>query len=482
MRTAAGLLALTAVAALLGVRELDAGLWIDEGLSYGIADRPLLDIPGVMRQDGSPPLYYMLLHVWTAVTGGRSEATLHGLSLVFALLTVPVAFALARSLFGARAGWIAAALFATNPFVSQYAQEARMYALVMLLGTVVCGTFVGAFLLARGRRWTVAFALAMAALLYTHNWALFLGAGLALAWLLFSRDREGWVAAAIIAVLYAPWLPTLLFQAQHTGAPWANPPDFRDLYEAPRELLGLTGQYVLLVAAGYGWSRLTDTGPAKALAVAAVTAIALPWALSAIEPAWAIRYLAVAVAPLLLLAAAGLARARGVGLAALAVTALVWIATSPTEVKSNVRAVAKAVAPGLALGDLIVSTQPEQVPVLHYYLGPGYEWATLWGPVTDLGVTDWRDGEERLRRTTVERDLEPLLAATRPGQRVALITPDFAILGRWKAPWTELVRVRSQAWEDAMRRDPRFRVVTVEPPNPVARPNELQAIVSIRRR
>jgi hypothetical protein len=64
---------------------------------------------------------------------------------------------------------------------------------------------------------------------------------------------------------------------------------------------------------------------------------------------------------------------------------------------------------------------------------------------------------------------------------VALITPDFAILGRWKAPWTEIVRARSLAWEDSMRRDPRFRVVTVEPPNPVARPNELRATVFVRR-
>ena len=75
-----------------------------------------------------------------------------------------------------------------------------------------------------------------------------------------------------------------------------------------------------------------------------------------------------------------------------------------------------------------------------------------------------------------------MLAAVAPGRRVALVTPDFGILGRWKAPWSELVRARSLAWEDAMLYDPRFRVVTVEPPNPVRRPNEVRATVFIRRR
>ena len=34
--------------------------------------------------------------------------------------------------------------------------------------------------------------------------------------------------------------------------------------------------------------------------------------------------------------------------------------------------------------------------MLHYYLPDGLRYATLWGPVSDLGVTDWRDGVERL--------------------------------------------------------------------------------------
>src|SRR5829696_3776729 len=64
------------VALSLGVKdaELGVGYWVDEGLSVGIADRPLSDIPGILRQDGSPPLYYMVLHVWMGVFGDSETA------------------------------------------------------------------------------------------------------------------------------------------------------------------------------------------------------------------------------------------------------------------------------------------------------------------------------------------------------------------------------------------------------------------------
>ncbi len=495
-----GLGALAGLSVLLRVGVLDAGLWVDEGLSFGIADRPLGDIPGVLRQDGSPPLYYVLLHGWIALTGARSEAALHALSLGIAVLTVPVAYALMRALVSRRAGWIAAVLFATNPFLTQYAQEARMYALVVLLSLTTCATFAGAFALRPSRRWTLAFALSMSTLLYTHNWSLFLGAGLAAGFgvlLALAADRrallrEGLIAAGVIAVAYAPWLPTLLFQAAHTGAPWARVPDLELLVEAPTKLLGTTGAWLLLITGGAGLATIVrrplrgSPAPGRAalaLAVAGVLCILIPWVMSQVAPAYATRYLAVAVGPLLVLATIGLARAGRLGLVAVSVVALIWAFTPPPTVKSNVREIAAAVAPGLAPGDLVISTQPEQVPVLNYYLAPevgGLRWATITGELEELGVTDWRDGEQRLDETSVVRDLDPLLAGVRPGQRVALILPDFSIISRWKAPWTRLVRLRSRAWEDRLRTDPRFRVIAVEPTVSFRRAHELRAEIYVR--
>ncbi len=63
------LLGLLLVSAYLRTDSLGASLWMDEGLSIGIASQPLLDIPGTLQVDGSPPLYYMLLSVWMNAFG-----------------------------------------------------------------------------------------------------------------------------------------------------------------------------------------------------------------------------------------------------------------------------------------------------------------------------------------------------------------------------------------------------------------------------
>ena len=166
---AAGLLGLVALSLALRSRSLDGSLWIDEAISRGIAVHDPTEIPGLLRQDGSPPLYYLLLHAWTAVLGD-TEAALRSLSLVAALLTVPAALWAGRAIAGRAAGWIAAALAAFNPFLTIYAQEARMYALVALLSMLACGSFARGFVDGSGRHRAL-FAVELGALLYTHAWA-----------------------------------------------------------------------------------------------------------------------------------------------------------------------------------------------------------------------------------------------------------------------------------------------------------------------
>jgi hypothetical protein len=98
-------------------------------------------------------------------------------------------------------------------------------------------------------------------------------------------------------------------------------------------------------------------------------------------------------------------------------------------------------------------------------------------------VTDWRDGPERLRAATPQRDLRPLLDRMRPGQRVALIRPIIFDVRRWQAPWTELVRIRSDEWRQYIGNDPRFAVAAEEPVMPMERrPNAVQATVLVKRR
>jgi hypothetical protein len=81
---------------------------------------------------------------------------------------------------GRGAAVAAAAIAAGCPLVSYYAQEARMYTLVALLSMVAAAAFVLAFVHGR-RRHLVTLGAAIAALLYAHNWGLFLPAALAVA-------------------------------------------------------------------------------------------------------------------------------------------------------------------------------------------------------------------------------------------------------------------------------------------------------------
>src|SRR5947209_2055316 len=94
----AALCVLVGVSVWLRTRQIHLYYWIDEGLSVGIASHPLSHIPGLLHQDGSPPLYYLILHVWMALRG-RNEVATHELSLLFSLATIPVAYWAGSSLF-----------------------------------------------------------------------------------------------------------------------------------------------------------------------------------------------------------------------------------------------------------------------------------------------------------------------------------------------------------------------------------------------
>jgi hypothetical protein len=500
-----GIGALVAVSLLLRTTELGIGFWIDEGLSVGIADRPLGDIPSALRVDGSPPLYYMLLHFWLDLAG-RSEEGVRALSLLFGLMAIPAAWWAGKAIWDStRAAWFAAILMAFNPFLAQYSQEARMYSLVALLAIPATACFLRVYALETPNRrpWIAGFAVSVAVALYTHNWPIFFTMSAAVAWAVLWKlaprrrrrelVRDGLLGFGGAFVLYLPWVPTTLYQAAHTGAPWSDQPEVDSLFGVPGVLLGRMPQIVLLICAGAGVlallqqrqeGRLSDRGRVVvALVILGVGTPLLAWTLSQVSPAWANRYLAVALAPYLLLAAGGLAFARRLGIVGLVLVVIMWAQDAAPVEKSNVRAVSNAIGPSLAPGDLVISTQPETIPVLHYYLPDGLRYATLTGEVEDYGVWDWRDGVERLEATSAERDLQPLIDSLPAGTRVVLVEPITETLNRWQAPWTSLVRFRSKEWAQALSNDPRLQVAAVQPTQfTPPRPNPVRATVMVKTR
>jgi mannosyltransferase len=450
---------------LLRVSRLDAGYWIDEGISVGIASHGLHQIPATLGQDGSPPLYYLLLHGWIGLVG-TGEAATRSLSLLFALAAVPVAWWAGSAAFDRRAGALAAAGAAGCPFLTYYAQETRMYSLVAVLSLLASAAFVLAFV--RGRRnQLIPLGVYVVLLLYTHNWGLFLAAGMALAWLLLWRanrvdGRDGALLAAGVALAYAPWLPSLISQAVHTAAPWAERPTPLALLDVPGGLFGQVAGPLLAIAAIAAARRRPMDDGARVLLTVAATAAGLAFVASQIQPAWTTRYLAILLGPLLLALAAVVSRGARVTAVALAAVAAVWIVSIPPAVKSNVRTVAHDVRPAIGAGDLVVSTQPEQVPALYRYLPDGVLYLTPLGIVPDPRVTDWRNGLKILRGGTADTTLLPIVQHLEPGTRILLVTP---VTGkhRSQAPWLRAVRIRTREWRAALRADPHVKPIGAAP-------------------
>jgi len=224
---AIGLVLIVAVALRFVVRS---DLWLDEALSVNIAKLPLGDLPAALKRDGAPPVYYVLLHFWMEVFG-RSDTAVRALSGVLSIATFPAMYLAGRRLAGRWGGWAAVLVFATSPYAIRYASETRMYSLVMFL--VAWGYLAVVRALEKptvGRLAVVA--LAVATLLYTHNWSYYLLAtvGLVLlyrAWRGTTTDdrRGAWrviVAMVVGGLCYLPWLPVVKYQLEHTGTPWGD--------------------------------------------------------------------------------------------------------------------------------------------------------------------------------------------------------------------------------------------------------------------
>jgi hypothetical protein len=479
---AAGILAgLLLLSIYVRTRAISGSFWMDEGLSVGIASHPLTNIPHVLRQDGSPPLYYMLLHVWMSAFG-RDETAVHWLSLTASLLTIPAAMWAGWSLWGRRAGFVGATLCALFPFLTAYGEEARMYSLMALLALLATACYLHAFVYRR-RAYLPLFALFQALMLYTHSWGIFYGVGAALALVPIWRASEerrrllldAVLAFGAVALVYLPWVPTVLYQAAHTAAPWANKPRFGVPIQLSRDVLGGDrASAALILGAGFGLAALLGARKARGdrerlsvwiLLVIPIVTLALAWLLSQVSPAWASRYFAAIVGPLLLLLALGVARAGRLGLVALALVCLFWI--SPTQFvdgyKSDVRDIGAEVGTQMRPGDLVLVGQPEQTPLVWYYMPGGLRYSDTIGLTSDPRHMNWVDALDRLRAAEPQRVLPPLLAKLRPGQKVLFVRPITDGIVNWKAPWTQLVRRRSAQWGAILAHDTTLRQVQTAP-------------------
>ena len=215
---------ITLLAAIVRFVTLDLqSFWHDEAVTVNrILQAGLWDtLDAVPDNESTPPLYYLLSWVWTRPFG-IGEVGLRSFSALCGTLTIPVVYAAAARLATVRVALVASALAAVSPLLVWYSQEARAYALLVLL----CALSFLYFVRARDggtRRDLVLWALASAAALATHYFAVFVVVPEAL--LLFlalgaERRREAFGAIGAVGLAGAALLPLAIHQSSSANNNW----------------------------------------------------------------------------------------------------------------------------------------------------------------------------------------------------------------------------------------------------------------------
>ncbi|MGE5430468.1 MAG: glycosyltransferase family 39 protein [Syntrophomonadaceae bacterium] len=187
-------------------------LTFDEVYSVRLAQMSFGDIIQQTSRDFHPPLYYFLLHIWTAFFG-YGEASVRGLSVVFSTLTIYFVYQLAKYIFDERAALISSFLFAMSNINIEAAQEARMYALFTLL-TAVSMYLLLLSLSSHKKSYWIGYIIANILLLHTHVYSYFILAAecfyfFSMAFYSKRRFKENLLpflsANAVTIFLFLPW-------------------------------------------------------------------------------------------------------------------------------------------------------------------------------------------------------------------------------------------------------------------------------------
>jgi uncharacterized membrane protein len=130
---------------LIRLIALDQSLWLDEAVTANVISNYSYSeiITQFSPTDFHPPLYYLLMKLWTNIFG-NSEIALRFPSIIFSLMTGWMIYLIGEKLkalkeFKGLEGlgiWVAA-LFLFNPLIIYYSQEARPYMLVTMFVTLI---------------------------------------------------------------------------------------------------------------------------------------------------------------------------------------------------------------------------------------------------------------------------------------------------------------------------------------------------------
>ena len=329
-------------------------LWFDEIFSVHAAEHSWASILNFVALDLiHPPLFYVVLKIWIAV-GGESLLWLRSLPVLFSILAIFPFILVCRELrTGYWTGVLAFFFMAVNGSLIKYAQEVRMYCMLMCVSLLSFWLFARFFRTGKG---IVALTIVNLVLVYTHYFGwLFIASEIASV-TMFQRIK--WRPVTVMSLVtflgFLPWAIRLCFAAgsgsqlsQNIG--WMQRPDITSVaqlilslvepfyYQAasvdPISLYRISGPLFVIAAVAlslylsrYKGSDESEGNSAKLLLTFFLTPVVVAFISSWILPysVWGTRHLIVIFVPFLVLVAMSLTRVpdRSVGISLMTLAVL----------------------------------------------------------------------------------------------------------------------------------------------------------------
>ena len=362
--------------------------WWDEIITVRLASLPFDAFRSTLwHYEANMSFYYLLVRWW--IQFGNGEAWLRSLSVVTAVLSIPVIYAVGTVLSRKNTGLIAAFLLSINVAHIAYAQEARSYSLLVLL--CLLSLFFFLRIDHAGNANAIGYVLASALAVYAHFFAVFFlfAQWTSLLWLPNRRLywKRFFLPVSATAVLI---LPALYYMAFRRSSQLAFIPPLK-LHELPQVIYILTadaGKFRKAIALLYllccgvalrslylRWRSKGDSFENWRVLVVALCAalpIAITFFMSFKVSIFFPRYLLICLPALILLAAYGLATMRQPWLrvtvcaliALLSVTTLKWYYSQP---KDDWRSLTAYLSTHARPGDVVVGcTVGTEWPVQYY--------------------------------------------------------------------------------------------------------------------
>ena len=342
----------------------------------------------ILHREANMSFFYLLLRGWILL--GHSEAVVRTFSVLAAAVAVAAIMVVARQLFDRKTAVIAGVLLAVDPLIVVFAQDARGYALSLLLVTASSALFARAVTGDSSWGTWAAYAVVSVLATYTNFWVALVLVGHAASLAFLPPGTAPWrrylPTAVVLGALLVP-LALLIRTAYEGGVNWAAGSSAGKVFTKVRTALphavidvAVLGVVVVLVALVIVVRRqprasvvMTQWPVMFALCWMVVPFIIVIALSLTYEPVLVLRYLGICFPPFVMLVGYGLSRLSNANVARLALAGLVVVSGvglalwyrkgAPEDFRGAVAAVAAAARPG---DGVVVFAPYNRIPVEWY--------------------------------------------------------------------------------------------------------------------